>query len=978
MNPLEFSVREPRLCVRVPGFGVVVILLVACLSYADDRRIDSVKIYTERDCMYQVTGSDLARAIDLVNTRPQTDIQLGPEILTVPGAARGSEFDSNAAGGFVGIEDVKTSIVSAADHPELGMTSANSLKVENSVAFAEVRTNLPNLHFAAGKRYRVSCKIYCPVPDRSFDIGYLSNLSGYMGTQKENAGYYTDPDTVKFSSNPDGWIDVAGTAVVPDTGEHTIQLWIKCREKKPAVWYLDDVSIRALETIEHNEPYRDKTAFEREFTIDAVSTAGLNLYFQGETVPIVIEAASPNGLLTPDTRIFFWGTAPRLGKDGSGRFTKENTYVLQLDSHDAPHRYQRTPPLPRPKNDAAVVTTLRKTAHLEKNAILDRERFVGAPTDYVMWARCWSYDGSAVRLDPIPDSAQGSKVDSMRVSLWGRSYLPVNPDHQWRVLLNDKDIGTAEWDGRTHYLFESSTIGDSFIAGGENTIRLKTAREAPGVDGIALDWIEVDYTAELAPTDDFLEYTLDAVPANHNVRLAAGFVEAPVRVFSRTRGLELNVQTLDGNDDRYFTEYTYPLEGGTEEFRAVGPNGFVRPDRMLAGHESLLRSVTEVPQFLVISHRYFMESLDPLLAHRQRQGMTTLCVDVEDIYDEYSDGQFSPAAIRRFLDDLQDRSAAAGHGLEYVFLVGDASYDYLNVNHGSPNLVPTYHTEEGSADDFAPIVASDEYFVYGSSGVKVPKVAIGRFPCDRVETLANYIEKVLAYESENHTDDAWTKRAVLIDGWNFSSYTSSLAKDVLREWENEIISSTGDAEKDKGHQARIVDAVNRGCGVASFVGHGSYYVWRTAAAPGGSTADLFTTDDLDQLTNEGKYPIVFSATCFSALYDEPSPVGETGQAGKSGIGVYLLEARRKGAVALIAHVSRANVADAQAFNSRVMDELANYRVERLGDAFLEAKRQFAMPNMHGMVLLGDPALLVGQFYGAHARRVAHVKDANRQ
>ena len=79
-----------------------------------------------------------------------------------------------------------------------------------------------------------------------------------------------------------------------------------------------------------------------------------------------------------------------------------------------------------------------------------------------------------------------------------------------------------------------------------------------------------------------------------------------------------------------------------------------------------------------------------------------MVVDIDDIYDEFSDGLFNPFAIRRFLRYAYNSWQQPAP--TYVVLVGDAHYDYKNTTveriagirtSGTYNLypitVPTYH-----------------------------------------------------------------------------------------------------------------------------------------------------------------------------------------------------------------------------------------------------------------------------------------------
>jgi hypothetical protein len=52
---------------------------------------------------------------------------------------------------------------------------------------------------------------------------------------------------------------------------------------------------------------------------------------------------------------------------------------------------------------------------------------------------------------------------------------------------------------------------------------------------------------------------------------------------------------------------------------------------------------------VIIGHRDFIRSIEPLKALRQGQGLQVAVVNVEDLYDEFSEGQKTPYAVQDFL-----------------------------------------------------------------------------------------------------------------------------------------------------------------------------------------------------------------------------------------------------------------------------------------------------------------------------------------
>ena len=74
-----------------------------------------------------------------------------------------------------------------------------------------------------------------------------------------------------------------------------------------------------------------------------------------------------------------------------------------------------------------------------------------------------------------------------------------------------------------------------------------------------------------------------------------------------------------------------------------------RPARVQANRPSSWQAAANAFDYLVLARREFLDALQPLVALRARQGYHGAVVDIEDVYDEFSFGEKTPAAIKAFL-----------------------------------------------------------------------------------------------------------------------------------------------------------------------------------------------------------------------------------------------------------------------------------------------------------------------------------------
>src|SRR4029077_10216088 len=117
-----------------------------------------------------------------------------------------------------------------------------------------------------------------------------------------------------------------------------------------------------------------------------------------------------------------------------------------------------------------------KTLHLERDSLLVyRQHYYGMPTDRAMWRsfKAPPRVGGAIVLDSIPDLAPGARPARIRMLFWGSSYLPDSLDHDWSISLNGGLLGRARWDGTTHFVFESDSIGGLYRPNGPNTLTFR-------------------------------------------------------------------------------------------------------------------------------------------------------------------------------------------------------------------------------------------------------------------------------------------------------------------------------------------------------------------------------------------------------------------------------------------------------------------------------------------------------------------------
>jgi len=923
-----------------------------------ERVPDSIKIHVSEARMVQVTGREIAQCIADANTAEQMSEVEGGWVFAPAGAATGTDRETSETGGIQGTWDTQVSVVRSVDVLGAAGRDDYCIKVSGPQSDRTEDSGIwqPSTRFLlrANTRYRMSCQVYCEQPKERFVLAVqcderILNTSHSMKLRANS----TDDTGEYYRNVPGTWTSFTGIITTPDEGDRNYQLWIHHEGGGPLTWYLDDVSLVEVRTEARREVVRAKSPEEAALTLSDLNASRVNLYNRGSAVPIGLDHVATDGGFLPETVLTFWGEPPVSQDGGKNLVTRENVYTLEFDSSDPLDRYRLVAPEPAPEGEKAL-SSFGRILHLEEDNHLQYfQRYDGPPTDRVMWNsfKVPPREPATVSLPAIADLADGASDIAVRVSLWGWTDLPGEPDHDWALTLNGESLGQAVWDGTQHALVEGTIEAGDLHREAPNLLVFEQSNADLRIDVMSLDWIEFTYEAELLPKDDFLEFFVDPGITLRYARTLPEFTGPGIRVYPGGRGVEMKPHIL-AERGRFRAEF--PFLAGAQRYRVVGPGGYAPADRLSLGYRSALRRRERSPELLVVSHANFLEALRPLASRRVEQGLDTWVVDVEDIYDEYASGLFEPEAIRWFADDLLEDREGDAPRLNYVWLVGDATYDYKGIRPGSRNFVPTHHSDDADLlPTYSPTFAQDDYFAFGPDGGQSPLAAVGRLPANTISAVEAYVAKVLEYEGSLNDNAPWHRRAVLISSKDFQRFSDDTAANVLKNWEVENLTGTGDVEGDIRLRNAIVESIGAGCGVVTFSGHGAYYVWRTGENMNDQRTDMMTDRDIERLTNQGKYPIVFAATCFSALYD--APIHSVSRV-DSGVGIYFVEAPERGAVALIGHVGKIDVGAGHRFNRSILEKLTEGARSRLGDLFLEAKHQFPQIGFSGIALIGDPSL----------------------
>lgn len=369
--------------------------------------------------------------------------------------------------------------------------------------------------------------------------------------------------------------------------------------------------------------------------------------------------------------------------------------------------------------------------------------------------------------------------------------------------------------------------------------------------------------------------------------------------------------------------------------------------------------------YLIVYHPLFLPAAQRLADHRrQHNGFEVRLVNIREIYNEFSSGKTDPSALRNFLKMLYSR----GNSNMRVLLFGDGSFDYkfntAQAAYSDENFIPVYETK----NSHNPIRAfpSDDYYALlddreGGDLKGALDISIGRIPVRTPAEADIIVQKILSYETGNQRFGDWRKEMLFVaDDGNYNlfvGYTEGLSRNIDENMPQFQINkayidgSPKQITPNGVFSPKTNEVINNsafeGQLIMNYQGHGSSKGWADEA--------ILTKVDLEKWNNRDKYPILVTATCTFAGYDDPKEITA---------GEYSLVLPDKGAVALF---STTRVVYANS-NDRLTNSIFNRLMEQrddppeLGEWIRLAKNAHRSDtldiNARKFALLGDPAMQI--------------------
>ncbi|AZA90370.1 Uncharacterised protein [Chryseobacterium nakagawai] len=357
--------------------------------------------------------------------------------------------------------------------------------------------------------------------------------------------------------------------------------------------------------------------------------------------------------------------------------------------------------------------------------------------------------------------------------------------------------------------------------------------------------------------------------------------------------------------------------------------------------------------------------------HQTKNNYKVEIVDVNKVYEEFGNGSKDLTAVRDFVTKLNTPEGR----LKYVFILGDASYDYKNRISNNSNIVSAYQSEHSS--DYVQSFVTDDYIVMTQPQTatsiiyNLPNLPVGRIPAANNTEAANMIDKTLAYYNalpgQSSPFGDWRMRLDFVvddneeGGGPFHNVMNSALANVfeqpgvqtLKEYNvKKLYQDAFTVQSTAGgpRYPQVNQAISNSIGNSLYLfyfGHGGINGW--------AQERVLTSTEIQNSNNfsnvYSRFPFVSTITCEFTLWDEP---------GTNSAGEQFIKLKQGGPATMITSSRAIGIDYGRDFTdifTRNIFKLTNDDFNTLGYAHLNAKKEKGVNANHLRVnVLGDPAM----------------------
>ncbi|MCA9668864.1 MAG: lamin tail domain-containing protein [Myxococcales bacterium] len=334
-------------------------------------------------------------------------------------------------------------------------------------------------------------------------------------------------------------------------------------------------------------------------------------------------------------------------------------------------------------------------------------------------------------------------------------------------------------------------------------------------------------------------------------------------------------------------------------------------------------------RYLVIAKDELVDAVQPLLAQKQAEGVTTALVRSSELLlpDELRPRpETIKATIRKYYDE---------QSIEFVLLVGNV------------RDLPMYTWVDRPSDSWYGCLRGDD---------PLPEVAVGRITGRTAAQVSVHVQKIIKHNETRDELADWRKRVLLVSHSEDSpgKYQQN-SEDVRKRRYRAPSVSFVTAYGSRASNDDVVARIEQGAAIVNYRGHGTKDAWE------GWNGGDFTAAQASALQNGDKLPIVLSVACWNMALSATSVRPTIAEA--------FVHNPNGGAVAYLGATRPSFTQPNHDFNRYLFRALLDSGTTTIGPLLMQANARLyaqygdddsALANLHMYAWLGDPALRVGR------------------
>ncbi len=407
-------------------------------------------------------------------------------------------------------------------------------------------------------------------------------------------------------------------------------------------------------------------------------------------------------------------------------------------------------------------------------------------------------------------------------------------------------------------------FNSSLLVEGTNRLKVHSFQTTATLNACIRDWYEIEYPRYIKTFNDSLKFSFNYLNLSGIYCFYVSNIQNNAVTFWKFGGSFKKYFVTPSNGSVFIKD---TIDSGNKFFISDS-NKVLKPRLYYKKNFVNLRSNQNKTDYLAITSKTILnkaEEYNNLIT--DKYNIETKLIDIDDIYDEFAYGYFDPESIREFL--INTHTNWQPPFPQYVFLIGDANYDYhlnkFKYQNTPPieNIVPSFG---------APV--SDNWFVtWDTTGAYIPQMNIGRITVHTPQELDNYLQRHQEYLTQSY--DSWNKHYIFFSGGK----DDQDELDILRETNQNIIDNYIVPSPIGGNWSHFYktlnpvtnfgpysyeyfqNAIDRGGLFISYIGHSGTQTWDNSIS------------DPSQLHNlDNRNPLITDFGCSTGKFAEPDVV----------------------------------------------------------------------------------------------------------